>query len=150
MKLALILLTLFAGPALANVYKWADAQGRTHYSDTPPAVANAVKLKLQTHAGPARVSQALGADQGVTLYTASWCGVCKRAKGFLRAKNIPFSEWDVEKTEYGATKFRQLGGTGVPLITLGANKMEGFDPDGFMQMWQAGQSKSNLKPELAP
>ena len=141
MRLALILIALLASPALANVYKWTDAQGRTQYSDNPPPAANVVKLKLQTYSGPARVSQVPGTENGVTLYTASWCGVCKRAKSFLRAKSIPFSEWDVEKTEYGAAKFRQLGGTGVPLITLGANKMEGFDPDGFMQMWQASQAK---------
>jgi glutaredoxin len=139
MKLALTLLAVLAAPAMAGVYKWTDAQGHTQYSDTPSA-SNAVKLRLQTYSGPAQVSQAVGADAGVTLYTTSWCAVCKRAKAFLREKSIPFSEWDVEKTDYGAAKFRQLGGTGVPLITVGAHKMMGFDPGSFMEMWQASQN----------
>ncbi len=139
MKFAPILIALLATPAMANVYKWTDARGGTQYSDTPPPAANAVKLKLQAYSGPARVSHAAAADKGVTLYTASWCGVCKRAKGFLRAKSIPFSEWDVERTTYGAARFRQMGGSGVPLITLGDQRMEGFDPDGFMKMWRASQ-----------
>lgn len=140
MKLVHILFAALATPAMGGVYKWTDAQGRAQYSDTPPPATKAVKLKLQTYSGPAQVSQAIGADTGLTLYTTSWCGVCKRAKAFLREKSIPFSEWDVEKTDYGAAKFRQLGGTGVPLITLGGQKMKGFDPGRFMEMWQASQN----------
>ena len=139
MSRLLILLVALSSPTLAGVYKWTDAQGHAHYSDVPPPEAKTVKLRLQTYSGPARVSQAAGADQGLILYTTSWCPVCKRAKAFLRQKNIAFSEWDVENSDYGATKFRQLGGSGGPLITLNGQKMMGFDPDSFMEMWQASQ-----------
>ena len=144
MKPCLTLLALFlAFPAFAGVYKWTDAQGNVHYSDSPPPAARTTQLKLQTYTGPAQVSRAVGADSGVTLYTTEWCGVCKRAKAFMKQNGVPFREWDVEKTDYGATKFRQLGGSGVPLITVGSEKMMGFDADRFMALRknQKGQAE---------
>ena len=36
MRLAVALILAFALPAQAQVYKWVDEQGRTHYSNTPP------------------------------------------------------------------------------------------------------------------
>lgn len=137
--LPLIALAMLCMPAFSGVYKWTDAQGRTHYSDAPPPTAKITQLKLQSYSGPVQVSQATGTDTGVTLYTTEWCGVCKRAKAFMKENNVPFSEWDVEKSEYGAAKFRQMGGRGVPLITIGSQKMMGFDANRFMQLWKAGQ-----------
>lgn len=140
MKAHLFLLSLlFAFPASAGVYKWTDAQGRMHYSDSPPPQVKTTQLKLQTYTGPVQVSQAIGADSGVTIYTTEWCGVCKRAKAFFRQNGVPFREWDVEKTEYGALKFKQLGGSGVPLITVGSEKMMGFDAGRFMAAWKNSQ-----------
>lgn len=142
MKIYLILcICLCAGSVQAGVYKWTDAHGRTQYSDTPPSVAKTTQLKLQTYTGPAQVGQAVGADSGVTIYTTEWCGVCKRAKAFFKQNGVPFREWDVEKTEYGAAKFRQFGGNGVPLITVGAEKMTGFDGTRFMELWNASRQK---------
>jgi len=145
MKPYLILLSLFlALPAFAGVYKWKDAQGRMQYSDSPPPAAKSTQLKLQSFTGTAQVSQAIGADSGVTIYTTQWCGVCKRAKAFFAQHGVPFREWDVEKTEFGAIKFQQLGGSGVPLITVGTQKMAGFDADSFMEMWKKGQTKRGM------
>lgn len=140
----MVLALLFALPASAGVYKWTDAQGRVQYSDTPPPTAKSTQLKLQSFTGTAQVSHASGTDSGVTIYTTQWCGVCKRAKAFFAQNAVPFREWDVEKTDYGATKFRQLGGSGVPLITVGTQKMAGFDADSFMEMWKKGQTKRDM------
>lgn len=142
MKPTLILLALLlAWPASAGVYKWTDAQGRVQYSDSPPPAARATQLRLQTYTGPVEVNRAIGADSGVTIYTTEWCGVCQRAKAFFKQNGVPFREWDVEKTEYGAIKFKQLGGSGVPVITVGAEKMMGFDAGRFMALWKNAQGE---------
>jgi len=141
MKPYLILFAVFfALPAFAGVYKWTDAQGRIHYSDSPPPAAKTTQLRLQSFTGPVQVSQAIGADSGVTIFTTEWCGVCKRAKAFFKQNGVPFREWDVEKTDYGSVKFKQLGGSGVPVITVGSEKMMGFDANRFMALWK--QSKA--------
>jgi glutaredoxin len=136
-----LLASLLAFPASAGVYKWTDAQGQAHYSDTPSAAAQSTQLKLQSFSGPVQVSKAIGADSGVTIYTTEWCGVCQRAKAFFRQNGVPFHEWDVEKTDYGAAKFKQLGGSGVPVITVGKEKMMGFDANAFMSTWKKTSGK---------
>lgn len=137
----MLLAALLAFPAFAGVYKWKDAQGHTHYSDAPPPEARSTQLKLQSFSGPVQLGRTSGADGGVTIYTTEWCGVCKRAKAFFRQNGVPFREWDVEKSDYGEVKFRQLGGRGVPVITVGAEMMTGFDADRFMALWKKSQDK---------
>lgn len=67
MKPCLMLLALLlALPVSAGVNKWTDAQGRIHYTDSPPPVARAPQLKLQTYTGPAQVSRVSGADSGAS------------------------------------------------------------------------------------
>jgi glutaredoxin len=142
MKRHLLLLSLLlAFPACAGVYKWTDAAGHVHYSDSPPPAAKSTRLKLHSVSGPVQVSRAIGADGGVTIYTTEWCGVCQRAKAFFRQNGVPFHEWDVEKTDYGAARFEQLGGSGVPLITVGAEKMMGFDANAFTALWKRTQGR---------
>lgn len=51
MKSGLLLLcfALLAAPALADVYRWVDADGKVHYSDTPPpAHQPAERLKVES------------------------------------------------------------------------------------------------------
>ena len=131
--LSLVLLTAPL-PLGAGVYKWTDAQGRVHYSDDPPPEAKAqqIKVKINSIQGPAVVSTLRGgaaakAKDSVRIYTAVWCGYCKKAKAHLAAKGIPYDEVDVEASERGHSEFVQLGGRGVPLILVGNQRMDGFD-----------------------
>jgi hypothetical protein len=45
-----VALTLVAAPALADVYKWLDSQGRIHYTDRPPP-ADAKLLSVEAGGG---------------------------------------------------------------------------------------------------
>jgi glutaredoxin len=70
---------------------------------------------------------------GVVMYKASWCGVCRSAAAYLRARHIDFVEKDVEK-DPGASdemlrKAREKGLTprGVPVIDFRGEIMLGFD-----------------------
>jgi glutaredoxin len=131
----LLLVVLIAPlPASADVYKWTDAQHRVHYSDSPPPEAKAqqVKLKINSIQGPAVVSTlrdapAAKAKDKVRIYTAAWCGYCKKAKAHLAAKGVPYDEVDVEASERGHSEFAQLGGRGVPVILVGNQRMDGFE-----------------------
>jgi glutaredoxin len=141
--LRLLLLAVLAGslPAGAGVYKWTDAQGRVHYSDDPPPEAKAqqIKVKINSIQGPAgvstvRESSPARAKDKVRIYTAVWCGYCKRAKAHLAAKGVPYDEMDVETSERGRSEFAQLGGRGIPVILVGSQRMDGFDASGLDAM----------------
>jgi len=134
LRLLLFALLIAPLPAGAEIYKWTDAQGRLHYSDNPPREAKAkpVQIKINSIQGPAVVSTIhdappVKAKDKVRIYTAAWCGYCKKAKAHLAAKGVPFDEVDVEASERGRSEFAQLGGHGVPVILVGNQRMDGFN-----------------------
>jgi glutaredoxin 3 len=73
------------------------------------------------------------ATGGVTIYKASWCGACKAAAAYLRSRNVPFVEKDIEKdAEANAEMLRkaQAAGkrpSGVPVIDFRGQIILGFD-----------------------
>jgi glutaredoxin len=73
----------------------------------------------------------------VTLYMASWCGACKAAARYLKSRDVPFVEKDIEKDRAAAgemqQKARAAGKTprGVPVIDFRGNILLGFDQQGL-------------------
>jgi glutaredoxin len=64
----------------------------------------------------------------VDIYTAVWCGACKKAKQWLRQNNIPFTEYDVERDASAALRMRKLGGGGgIPFAVINGKTFEGFN-----------------------
>lgn len=69
----------------------------------------------------------------VVVYTTSWCGVCKRAKAFLRSSNVPFVERDIEKDPGAEDELRSkalaagIRPQGVPVLDVAGTLMTGFD-----------------------
>lgn len=119
-----------------KVYKWTDAQGRIHFADNPVDAAQAEELKIRSFSGSAEVSSE---DNGfgsreVKILTTTWCGVCKSAKAYLASRGIAFSEYDVETSDAGRQEYKRLAGKGVPIILVGNQKMNGFNPPQLEKM----------------
>jgi len=150
---ARILATMLAVAALATglvhaeIFRWTDEAGRVHYSDSPPdkGKTSKVKIRVQSITGPATVTAAntaprpapaSGVKDKVKLYTTTWCGYCKRAKAYLVQRGIGYDEVDVEASDQGRREFASLGGRGVPVILVGAQRMDGFDQAGLAGMLQ--------------
>jgi len=72
-------------------------------------------------------------DGSVVVYSAVWCGYCKKAKAWLTQNQVPFIERDVEKTpgaqaELSAKlKASGVAGGGIPVIDWGGSLVVGFD-----------------------
>ena len=123
----------FAG----DVYKWTDVDGRVHFGDRPPDGAPAQEIRIRSVDGPAEVTSAIGGnavDRSVTVFSTVWCGVCKQAKSHLKARGVSFTEYDIETNNHGKAEFKRLGGRGVPLILVGAQRMSGFSSDRLDRM----------------
>ena len=139
---ALLLLLSLALPlqVAAQVYKWTDELGRTHFTDSPPEGAKSKQIEispLNTYNSPSQdaINQTLSRPTGVTkpstrviVYSTTWCGVCKKAKRWLRQNNISFREYDVEKSERGRRDYKKMNGRGVPIIKIGKKVFKGFRP----------------------
>lgn len=78
-----------------------------------------------------------GSGAGVVLYGASWCGACRAAKQWLRAKAVPFVERDVEGDASARAekveKARAAGvnSGGIPLLDARGTILVGFSPDAY-------------------
>ncbi len=128
------LLLLACLPAFSQVYKWTDAQGTVHYTDTPPPAQRASQLKPQAapaagqgNALPYELMRAVKASP-VTLYTTtqSACPGCEQGRLLLRARGIPFTEKTVDSDE-DKEQLRRLAGTlELPLLVVGGRKVAGF------------------------
>jgi glutaredoxin len=69
----------------------------------------------------------------VTIYGASWCGACKEAKAYLRARRIPFAERDIERDPAAARELRAkasrlgIGADRIPVLDVRGRLLVGFD-----------------------
>ena len=137
-------LALSLPAAGAELYRWTDADGRTHYSDKAPekGAAKKVELKINTYQGAPVVSSlgtpAAGIGKGrVKMYTTAWCGYCKKARAHLNARRIPYEDLDVERSSQAKQEFVALKGRGVPVILVGNQRMDGFDASQMDSMLKA-------------
>jgi glutaredoxin len=124
-------LLLWMAGASAQMFKWVDAKGVVHYSDTPPP-PDQKKVELKAPGGgadlelPYVLAEAVRSHP-VTLYTAASCNACDQGRAMLRERGIPFSEKTVASNE-DQQKLKEAGSTGqVPLLLVGRDKLIGFE-----------------------
>jgi glutaredoxin len=132
MLLALLALT---HTATAQVFKWVDDKGVTHFSDQPPPASAKTKAPaaLKTAAGggsggaalPYELAQA-ARNHPVVMYTSSPCAPCDQGRSLLGARGIPFTEKSVA-TDADIAQMKAAGGDGqMPLLFVGRSKITGF------------------------
>jgi glutaredoxin len=141
MRIVLLACLLSCLPCWGQIYKWTDPSGKTVYGDKPPEEAKAREIRIQSFEQPVevrdwakvlRAKSASGASSsGVTMFSTVWCGYCKKARAYFASKGIAYAEIDVEKSEDGQRRYKELGGGGVPIILVGNRMMQGFSEGAF-------------------
>lgn len=136
--LAIFVFMLTFGISSAEIYKWVDENGVTHYSDSPTRVmAEATETHEIQFREPAANKNtnspalekantaALDSDffdfledsqekavtakaPTVEIYETSWCVYCKKAKNFFRSRGIKFSAYDIEKDPQAARRMKTM------------------------------------------
>jgi glutaredoxin len=79
-------------------------------------------------AQPGPAAQATGP---VVIYATSWCPHCAKARAYFAKNGIAYVEHDIEKSAAVNAEFKRLGGRGVPLILVGAERISGFSELAF-------------------
>ncbi|WP_317202143.1 glutaredoxin family protein, partial [Janthinobacterium sp.] len=127
-----VLLLALAGAAGAQVYKWKDAKGVTHFSDTPPPPAvRRVEIKSYGEGGAAPLPFELAEAVlhfPVTLYSTGECESCDQGRALLQARGIPYTEKTVASAADQAALKQAGGAAQLPFLTVGRNKFTGFEP----------------------
>jgi glutaredoxin 3 len=68
------------------------------------------RYELAGPAVPAKTAAKAPATDGeILLFSTSWCPHCRTAAGWLRARDLPFKEMDVEKDAAAQALLRKLG-----------------------------------------
>jgi len=136
----------FSQQATAEIYTWTDGSGRVHFTDSPPLEAQTTQIEispLNTYQSPSsdsiknileRPTDDADGQTNVTLYSTTWCGYCKKARRWLRKNNIPFDEYDTEKSVRGRRDYKKMNGTGVPIIKVGKKSVQGFSKKQITQL----------------
>lgn len=161
---ALIVATL-SGAAHAQPYRHVAADGRVTYSDIPPAgiaaSPRAAAGSRQPVASAAASGRATASDEDapgadgrlaalpyavrsaasrhpVVLYTSADCAPCMEARTHLSRRGIPFTERQVS-TGADVTALRQRGfaGDGFPAVSIGAQRLTGFDAGAWGRLLDA-------------
>jgi glutaredoxin len=126
-----------------TLYKSVSPDGRIVYSDHPPSEGRIEKtLKFEDAPSselPASASSyveqlrrqknsspAAAPASGVVLYSASWCGYCKKAKAYLAGKGIAYREFDIDTKDGLAAYAKAGGGKGIPLLVSGSQHIQGY------------------------
>ena len=79
----------------------------------------------------------------VVMYTTSWCPYCERARKLLNAKQVSFSEIDIESAAEKRAEMRNRSGrTSVPQIFIGDHHVGGSDD--LLALEDAGKLDSLL------
>jgi glutaredoxin len=130
-----IVLAVSCGAASAQMYRWVDRDGRTHYTQTPPPPDAKNVEKRPLAAGNAGAmpygdlpyaSQNAARNYPVTLYTSPECaGPCDLARALLVRRVVPFREISLQRQE-DLDRFKAAGGTQIPYLVVGSQKQNGY------------------------
>ena len=138
-RTVLLMLLLAAGAASAQVYKWVDAKGVTHYSDQPPPPTTPAKTRVEVKSFgggssiadlPPELAEVVR-NRPVTLYTTDQCEGCNQARTMLLARGVPFTEKTVTSAADQAV-LKKAGSNGqLPLLLVGRSKQIGYEQDSW-------------------
>jgi glutaredoxin len=141
-----------ANPAASvrTYYQWTDEGGAVRFAQSLDAVPaqwreRAGKIEVdasselprsaRTAAGKRSPSPAAIADEprralhDVTVYTAPWCGWCRKTLAFLDERGVDYVNKDIEQDEeYAAELQEKTGGRSIPVVEIDGSMIRGYSP----------------------
>jgi glutaredoxin len=152
-QLAICILLLASATIHADtLYKSVDSKGTITYSDNPPQAGKIVETFNYTYMPASRLPDSVIREQAAmqknmkarlsatassndmrqtTLFSAQWCGYCRKAKAYLAEKNVSYKEYDIDTAD-GKQAFAALGRRGgIPVLVLNGKTVQGFSRNGY-------------------
>ncbi len=139
--LGVIVYLVTSSGASAQIYKWKDADGKTHFGQRPPNVEDADQIKSPVSTVSSNSFQSVNGPE-IVIYTTAWCGYCKKAKAYFAANKISYKEYDIEEDRFAKRAYERMGGEGVPLILVGDQRLTGFSERRFDSAYKRAQSNA--------
>lgn len=100
---------------------------------SPGDAARARAAQVEKSGARARTAVAStgGGGPDIILYSAEWCGACRKAKRYLDGKGIAYDERDVDVPANAADLVEKTGQRAIPVIDVGGRILTGFNAAGY-------------------
>jgi hypothetical protein len=140
MKQAIILLCCcYATSLYADVYKWTDAQGNTHYGDRPPSTESATRLNSQGTTVKTKVDEARAETREKLLQSMQEDRLEKKEK---RQKKRAKAKQDRARCNALRDKMRRMrSATGVYQLDKNGERV-------FFSNEQRSKAEANIKKRM--
>ena len=134
----ILIIVITTHASYGEIYRWVDQNGKVHFGDKKPKHLESERLQLKINTYTSVTYDEAVIDYGekkVVMYSTDWCGYCKKARKYFSDNFIPFTEYDIEKNRTARIRYKKMGATGVPVITVGKKRMNGFSIKGFQRIY---------------
>lgn len=107
--------------------------------DVPPPLspgdaARARDARYKTGRRVAVASASGAGSGGIVLYSAEWCGACKKAKRWLARNDVDYELRDIDDPRWAEELMRKTGRRAVPVIDVEGRILTGFSAGGYEQL----------------
>jgi glutaredoxin len=98
---------------------------------SPGDAARARAAQVEQSGGGRAAAGSAGGGSGIVLYSADWCGACRKAKRHLDGRGIRYEERNVDEPRFAAELLEKTGQRAIPVIDVGGRILTGFNPAGY-------------------
>lgn len=129
--LFILLLLFFCTTAQAELYKWEDENGNIQITDYPPPPKSGKKVQVYDYDSMQEEQETSkdvsSKESDVVLYTKDSCKDCDKAREFLKSKNIPFKEYNMDRDQEAVKKRKSIDNSeDVPFAIIKRSQVYGF------------------------
>ena len=104
--------------------RWRATAGFVEMSTPPPLTPADARATVARRTQGGREKRA-GAPE-VILYSADWCGYCKKAQKYLDRRGVPYDLRDVDVASVKKELRSKTGRTGIPVMDVDGRILQGY------------------------
>ena len=140
-----------SAPSKRAFYQWTDERGSVRFAQSldqvPPAwreragkvevdisaytkIPASAEARRSARTGSAQKTPAYAsASHAITVYTAPWCGWCRKTLAFLDQRGVDYVNKNIEADEdYKDELIEKSGGKSIPFVEIDGTQIRGYNP----------------------